>query len=504
MSTQSFKGSDGMNNKILLLNNISKAYPGVQALDNVTLDFEKGEVHAIVGENGAGKSTLIKTIAGAVTPDEGEIVLDGSKFKKLSPLEAITNGVSVIYQEFNLFDSLTVAENIFIGEKSEGKAFVDFKMMNSEAVKIFGRFNVSLNPTAPVKELSPGQKQIVEISKAIHKKAKIIIMDEPTAPLSIAEVEKLFEIISELKENGITIIYISHRLDEIFRIADRVSVMRDGKYVTTKKIGDTDRTGLIGLMVGRELKGSYPVSEAEPSETALEVIKLYGNGAKDISFKVRRGEILGIAGLVGSGRTELIRVIFGAEKLERGEIFVLGKPRKITSPAKALDLGIGLIPEDRKEHGVFLTMSIAWNISISTIKSISKYGIVNRKSEKELAKSYGEMLRIRTPSLEQKVAHLSGGNQQKVVLAKALAAKTDILIFDEPTRGIDVGAREEIYHLMRQLANQGKAIIMVSSDMEELLGMSDRIIVMASGRITGELPKSEFSQQHILELASGN
>lgn len=493
-----------MDNNILVLKNLVKAYPGVLALDDVCVEFHKGEVHAIVGENGAGKSTLIKIISGAVKPDSGDFILDGKTFQKTTPLEAISNGISVIYQEFNLFDSLTAAENIFIGEKPDRGSLVNFRRMNIQAKEIFAKFNVNIRPDIQIKELSPGQKQIVEISKAIHRQAKIIIMDEPTAPLSMAEVEKLFDVIRDLKATGITIIYISHRLDEIFTIADRVSVMRDGKYIATKMVNETSRKDLISLMVGRELKSSYPGPKCQPSSTVLEARNVTGNGVKDISFEVRKGEILGFAGLVGAGRTELMRVIFGAEKLERGEISVNGCPVRIKSPAKALELGIGLIPEDRKQHGAFLTMSIAWNICISNIRSISKYGIVNRKAEKDLAKTYHALLNIKTPSTEQKVMNLSGGNQQKVVLAKMLAARTDVLIFDEPTRGIDVGAREEIYHLMRRLSEEGKAIIMVSSDMEELLGMSDRIVVMAEGRIMGEVMKSDFSQQHILELASRN
>ncbi|RCX09919.1 monosaccharide ABC transporter ATP-binding protein (CUT2 family) [Anaerobacterium chartisolvens] len=492
-----------MDNTVLKLSNITKTYPGVVALNDVSIEFKTGEIHAIMGENGAGKSTLIKVIAGAITPDSGEIIINGKTYRQMTPQEAISNGVSVIYQEFNLFESLTAAENIFIGEKISDKKLVDFKEMNQKAKKIFDKFNVKINPKAQVQSLSPAYKQIVEISKAINKNAKILIMDEPTAPLTMAEVEELFKIVNELKQNGITIIYISHRLDEIFTIADRVSIMRDGKYITTRNIEDTSRKDLISLMVGRELKNSYPQPEVEPSDIALEVKNISGNGIKNANFNVKKGEILGMAGLVGAGRTELMRVLFGADKMESGEILIKGKPVRIKSPAEALELGLGLIPEDRKHHGAFLQNSIEWNICISNIKKISKSGIVNRKSEKDQAKYYCDSLRIKTPSQEQKVLNLSGGNQQKVVLAKVMAANTDILIFDEPTRGIDVGAREEIYHLMRDLANEGKAIIMVSSDMEELLGMSDRIIVMAEGIIKGELTKTDFSQQLILEMASG-
>lgn len=491
-----------MKDTVLSLKNITKTYPGVLALDDISIDFARGEIHAIVGENGAGKSTLIKTIAGAIEPDSGQILIDGREFNRLSPQEAIQSGISVIFQEFSQFDALSAAENIFIGEKINGKAIVDFKEMNREAAKIFERFHVKINPKAQVQSLSPAYKQIVEISKAIHKNSKIIIMDEPTAPLTMAEVETLYEVVRELKQNGITIIYISHRLDEIFTIADRVSIMRDGKYIATRDIHETNRKDLISLMVGRELKNSYPEAGSSPGEVVLMTRNVTGNGVRDISFSVRRGEILGMAGLVGAGRTELMRVLYGADKIESGDILVRGKPVKVKSPSMALRLGIGLIPEDRKNHGAFLQNTISWNICISNIKEISKRFVLDRKKEKAQAESFGSRLRIKAPSMEQKVMNLSGGNQQKVVLAKVMAAQTDVLIFDEPTRGIDVGAREEIYLLMRELANQGKALVMVSSDMEELLGMSDRIIVMSEGRVSGEVARSEFSQQRILELAS--
>lgn len=493
-----------MENSVLSLNHIVKSYPGVVALDDVCVSFNKGEVHAIVGENGAGKSTLIKIVAGAIQPDSGEIVIDGKLYQKLEPQESILNGISVIYQEFNLFDSLTAAENIFIGEKISNKSFVDYKEMNKKAEEIFKKFNVDINPNEQVKNLSPAFKQIIEISKAIHKNSKIIIMDEPTAPLTMAEVEKLYGVINDLKASGTTIIYISHRFDEIFQVADRVTILRDGKYISTKNIKDTNRQDLIRLMVGRELKNTYPSSNSKQGEKALEVINISGNGVIDVSFNVKQGEILGFAGLVGAGRTELMRVVFGADKLVSGEIRINGRKVKVDSPARALELGIGLIPEDRKHHGAFLQKSIRWNIGISNIKNISKYGVVLRSAEKEQAIIYQKQIKIKAHSLEQRVQNLSGGNQQKVVLAKVLANKTEVLIFDEPTRGIDIGAREEIYYLMRDLADQGKAIVMISSDMEELLGMSDRILVMAGGKLTGELSKSEFSQERVLELASSD
>lgn len=494
--------SQGMSDTILSLKNITKTYPGVLALDQVSLDFKRGEVHAIVGENGAGKSTMIKIIAGALEPDSGEILVDGKAYYRLTPQETLSKGIAVIFQEFSQFDALTAAENIFVGEKVSDRWLVDYKVMSRTAKKIFDRFNVDINPNAQIMNLSPAYKQIVEISKAIHKEAKIIIMDEPTAPLTMAEVDTLYSIVNELRSNGVTILYISHRLDEIFTIADRVSVMRDGKYVTTKEIKETNRRELIELMVGRELKNSYPKPEGEPGDVILEIKNLTGNGVKNASFHVRNGEILGVAGLVGAGRTELMRVIYGADAMESGEIILHGKAVHVKSPANALEVGIGLIPEDRKHQGAFLLNSISWNICISNIKKLSKHLVVDSKSEKNQAEHYGKLLRIKAPSMGQKVVNLSGGNQQKVVLAKVMAAQTDVLIFDEPTRGIDVGAREEIYCLMRELSNQGKALIMVSSDMEELLGMSDRIVVMADGKIVGEILKEDFSQERVLELAS--
>ncbi len=493
-----------MGSAVLALRNITKTYPGVAALCGVSISFEKGEVHAVMGENGAGKSTLIKVISGAAQPDSGEIVIDGAVHARMTPQLAIEKGVSVIYQEFNLFDSLTAAENIFIGERPSDRPFVDYREMAKRAESIFARFNVKINPNAQVNSLTPAYKQIIEISKTIHKNAKILIMDEPTAPLSVDEVNKLFEIIAELKANGITIIYISHRLDEIFAIADRVSVLRDGRHIDTRRVSELDRNKLIQLMVGRELTNTYPRPVESTGETVLAVNHMSGNFIRDVSFRLNRGEILGFAGLVGSGRTELMRLVFGADKRESGEILINGSPVRITTPTRALKLGIGLIPEDRKRSGVFLNNTVAWNICISSLHKISKNKVLGKRLEEEQAEFYHEKLKIKTPSLDQKVINLSGGNQQKVALAKVLAADTEVLIFDEPTRGIDVGARMEIYRIMRELSAQGKGIIMVSSDMEELLGMSDRIVVMAEGRQAGVLEKAEFDQERILALASGN
>jgi ribose transport system ATP-binding protein len=486
---------------VLSLRNITKHYPGVVALNDVSLDFRPGEVHALLGENGAGKSTLIKIIAGAVQPDGGEVVVGDTPFPRLTPHLARAQGIEVIYQEFNLMPSLSAAENIGLGEKT-GR-FVSRKLMEARAQDLFDQFEVDIDPKTLVRDLPTSRQQIVEIAKAVSKKAKILIMDEPSAPLSMTEVEHLFKIIRRFRDQGVTIVYISHRIDELFAISDRVTVLRDGRYVATRETGATTRAELIGLMVGRELKETYPVRHVVPGAPVLELRKVTGNGDADISFHLRAGEVLGVAGLVGAGRTELAKVLFGAAKLESGEILVGGKPVKISSPRDAIRAGIGLIPENRKEEGCFLGMSVAWNISFANLRRLSTGLVVRRPAEKALAVRFHDLLKIKTPNLGQLVKNLSGGNQQKVVIAKTLATDSRVLIFDEPTRGIDVGARHEIYKLMGNLVEQGISILMITSDMEELLGMSDRIVVLHEGRVAGTVEKPDFSQNLILELASG-
>ena len=493
-----------MDSKIVLsLKNITKKYPGVLALDNVSLDFLEGEVHALLGENGAGKSTLIKAVAGAINLDGGFIQVGGQDYQHMTPHLSRRLGIEVIYQEFNLVETMSAAENIFLGDRVSPSPLVDYGAMRSKARELFDLFNVDIHPNTLVRELSSAKKQIVEIAKAVSKNVKILIMDEPSAPLSVTEVEHMFEIITQLKQKGVTIIYISHRLEEVFRISDRVSVMRDGQYVATKITKDTNRRELISLMVGRELKETYPARANPPGEIALEVKNLTGNGDHDISFSVRKGEILGISGLVGAGRTELAMLLFGAAPIESGEIWVDGQPVKIRSSLDAIQHGMGLLTEDRKGKGLFLEMGVGWNISFPIVRKLSKFGVVDTKREKGITTHYKQRIDIKTPNLEQRVINLSGGNQQKVVLAKSLAAESDILIFDEPTRGIDVGAKQEIYHLMCELADGGQAILMISSDMEELLGMSDRIIVLCEGKLAGEVKREQFSQDTILDLASG-
>ncbi len=489
--------------KILKLENISKFYPGVVALDDVSLSIEEGQVHALMGENGAGKSTLIKVISGAIKPERGQIIISGEHFNSLSPALSKEKGIGVIYQEFNLVPTMSVVENIFLGEKVGGSVIPDFNEMERRAIELFNEFGVDINPKAMVGELTPGKQQLVEIAKTLTRNVKLIIMDEPSASISVADVQTLFRIIRQLKNKGVTIIYISHRMEEVFEIADVVSIMRDGRYIGTKDMNEVSRKDLITMMVGRELNESYPQRTGKVGETVLEVEHLYGNGDHNISFSLHKGEILGIAGLVGAGRTELAKVIYGAAKVERGKIKINGKETKIRTPHDAIAAGIGYIPEDRKNEGAFLEFPIDWNISIMSLSRLSKGMVVAVKKIDELAKKFQKKLGIKTPTIKQYVKNLSGGNQQKVVVAKTLATNSNIIIFDEPTRGIDVGAKQEIYQLMNSLIEQGISIIMISSEMEELIGMSDRIIVMHEGVITGELHKEEFTQNKILEYASG-
>ncbi|WP_300342615.1 sugar ABC transporter ATP-binding protein [Nesterenkonia sp.] len=487
---------------VLEVRGLSKSYPGVTALDAVDFELREGEVHAIVGENGAGKSTLIKILAGAEVPSSGRITINDTTYDRLTPALALELGIAVIYQEFTLVSTLTAADNVFLGDYLTKGPVLDTKTMNARAAELFARLEVDIPPQAQVEDLTTGYQQVVEIAKALSKNARVLIMDEPSAPLTAAEVDAMYNVIDTLKRQGMTIVYISHRMDEIFRLSDRVSVLRDGKHVATRKTGQTTREELITLMVGRELKSGYPERDTPPGEVSLEVSGLTGNGVQDITFQAHEGEILGFAGLIGAGRTELMELLFGSKPVESGEVFFQGRPVISRSPEHAIKNRIALVPEDRKRHGVILDFCIKDNIALPLLKKMSRSGVVSAGRVSRLAEEYMDSLRIKAPSSSQLVKNLSGGNQQKVVLGKWLATEPEVLIFDEPTRGIDVGARNEIYLLMNKLAEAGKTILMISSDMEELIGMSDRVIVLREGRQQGTLTRSEISQESILSLAA--
>jgi ribose transport system ATP-binding protein len=487
-------------NTILSLKNVTKRYPGVVALDKLSFELCEGEVHAIIGENGAGKSTLIKCLSGAITPEEGTIEIGGKSYQGMTPKLSREYGIEVVYQELNLIDGLTVAENVCFG--TEYGKIVNYKLLIEKTQKVFQDLQVNINPKKFVYQLSTAQQQLVEIAKAVSKEVRILVLDEPTAPLTLNEVAILFDLIRELKKRKVSIIYISHRMDEIFEITDRVTIMRDGQYITTLKTEETNKQELIKYMVGRELKDIYPTRSGGTKKPMLELINVTGCGDKNISLHVNQGEIVGLAGLVGAGRTELARMVFGADKMESGVIKLEGKEVVINSPKQAIKNGIGLIPEDRKRQGCLLDFGIDWNIALTHLPEISNYMFVDAKKIKEQGKEYIDKLRIKTPYIDQLVRNLSGGNQQKVVLARTLITNSKVIIFDEPTRGIDVGARAEIYNLLKELAEDGKAILMISSDMEELLGMSDRIYALSEGKLKGEISREEFSQVELLRMMS--
>lgn len=490
---------------VLELEHIRKEYPGVVALKDVTLQLKKGEILALIGENGAGKSTLIKCCSGAVIPTSGKIKVNGKEFTSMTPQLASENGIAIIYQEFNNVKELSAAENLFLGHPIRKGIIVDKAAMEKEAAKAFERLHIKINPKELMKNLTVGYQQMVEIAKAIQQDAKILIMDEPSAPLTSKEVESMFEVVELLRKQGVSIIYISHRLEEIYRLSDRILVLRDGEYVKTLITKDSHVQELIKLMVGRELTESYPPRSdcIDENKVVLELKNLSGNGDKNISLKVHKGEILGLGGLVGAGRTELAEMIFGAVHKQSGQIIFNGKEIDPKSPREAIDLGIALVPEDRKRHGAMLGISIKDNINMPIYKKNSTLSVINSKVEKETAEKYEKSMAIKTPSLNQLVKNLSGGNQQKVILGRWLAADAELIIVDEPTRGIDVGAKYEIYKLMNDLVEkEGKAIIMISSEMEELMGMSDRIVVLSEGNMTGLLEKNEFNQEMIMTYAS--
>lgn len=488
------------NNYILTLKNITKEFPGVKALDDVTINIERGTIHGLVGENGAGKSTLIKVLAGIYQPNKGEIILDGKPCRFNSPIEARRAGISVVHQEIKLAEPLSVAENMFLGNVQLKNGLVDWKGMRRRAREIVEDLGMDIDINAQVSSLTVAKKQIVEIMHAINNNSRILIMDEPSAVLTDRELEVMFRIVKQLRDEGITIIYISHRLDEIFGLCSNVSVLRDGCHIDTIPVASVDRQGLINMMVGREMGQEYPKEVGNVGGTILEVKNLSRGILQDISFEVKSGEVFGISGLVGAGRTELARAILGIDKPESGEVYVRGKKVHYRTFADAIRDGLGLIPEDRKLQGLIQIMSVKRNTTLVNMKRVLRAGVISSSLEEKLSKEYTDKLHVVTPSMETEVQYLSGGNQQKVVIAKWLFQNSEILFLDEPTRGIDVGAKAEIYRLINRMAKEGKTIIMISSEMPELLGMCDRIMVMHEGHKMGELDAAEATQEKIMAL----
>ncbi|MCX8501127.1 MAG: sugar ABC transporter ATP-binding protein [Alphaproteobacteria bacterium] len=495
-------------NSVLTITGLSKSFPGVRALDRCSLDLRAGEVHALMGENGAGKSTLMKILAGVYSKDEGEIRLNGQPCEITSPKVAQSLGIGIIHQELNLMDHLTVAQNIFIGRESRkfGGLFIDESTMNQRASAIFATLKMKLEPTAEVGSLTVAAQQLVEIAKALSFDSKILIMDEPTAALNDKEIAELFAIIRHLKSRGTTMVYISHRMDELRQISDRVTVMRDGKTIGTVTMAETSLPEIIQMMVGRplELEQHQHQDRPRPEEILLEVKNLNrGKRIQNVSLSLNRGEILGFAGLMGAGRTEVARALFGADPIESGEIRVKGRLCRIKSPKDAVEAGIGYLSENRKQFGLTLGLDVESNVTLTTVERHLWLKLFLRRLRLHTtAEKQVQSLQIKTPALSQLVRNLSGGNQQKIVIAKWLLRDCDILIFDEPTRGIDVGAKQEIYRLIRQLAEAGKGIIMISSELPEVLLLCKRIVVFCEGRLTGELLRSEANQENIMRLAT--
>lgn len=497
------KESKHYNPLLLEMRGIDKSFPGVHALKDVSMKLRSGEVLGLVGENGAGKSTLIKVLGGAYKPDTGEILIEGRNVHIPSPHAAQQAGISIIYQEFNLIPDLTVRENIFLGREETKFGFVEAARERRATFQLFERIGIDIDPDVRCRDLSVAQQQTIEIAKALSVNAKIIVMDEPTATLTAREVKRLFDIIGELKSHGIGIIYISHRFEEVFEVAERVMVLRDGEHIGTEDIADITREKLIEMTVGRSIESEFPGRSPNPGPVRLRVENLSrGKAVRDVNFSVRAGEILGLAGLVGAGRTETMRLIFGADTPDSGRIFIDGKEINIRNPKDAIRNRICLLTEDRKGHGLVLIHSCRENFGLPNLDRFKGTVFIDKRKERSRFSDFVESLRIKIAGHEQLVMNLSGGNQQKIVLAKWLEKNTDIMIFDEPTRGIDVGAKYEIYLLMNRLLEEGKAIIMISSELPEILGMSDRIIVMHEGRIKGEITDvAGATQEDVLSMA---
>lgn len=496
-----------MSEYVVELKNCRKVFPGVVALDNMQLSVKPGEILGLIGENGAGKSTLIKVLTGVYKPDAGEIYVDGEKKTFANPNESAKAGIACVYQELNIEKLLSITDNIFINKWIKGAAgLLDYKTMNQKAKEVMASLGQDVEPEKPAGTFGMGIQQMMEIAKAVMIDTKMIIMDEPTSSLGEEEVKQLMKTCRHLKERGIGIVFVSHKLEELFELCDRVTVIRDGQYIDTRDIGDWDRDSLIAAMVGRTLDNLFPKEFGTKGEVALKVEGLEESGVlHNISFEAYNGQILGFAGLVGAGRTETMRAIFGADPINSGKIYVHGKEVKIKSPSHAIKAGIAFLTEDRKGQGLVLQEAVKNNLILANLKGFVSGLLLNRKKIEEVSAENVEALRIKTPTIDEKVGQLSGGNQQKVVIGKWINTKADIYIFDEPTRGIDVGAKIEVYNVMNQMVKEGKCVIMVSSELPEILGMSDRVIVMREGRITGEMEvgSDEFNQESIMKAAWG-
>ena len=488
---------------LLSIVDVDKTFPGVHALKKASLSIRKGEVMALVGENGAGKSTLMNILSGIHQKDSGSIHFDEREMNVTCPMDSQKLGISIIHQELNLIPHFSIAENIFVGrEKSKSRFFYDKQKTIEEAGKLLARVGLDADPRTVVKDLSIAQRQMVEVSKALAFNTKLIVMDEPTSSISDTEIDRLLGIIRELKANGVSVIFISHKLDEVLAIADRITVLRDGEVVGVLEAEGCTEDAIIQMMIGREITNIFPKLETQLGDTVFEVRNLsQGKRFADINFSLRKGEILGFAGLVGAGRSEVLQAVFGIDPSDSGEVFIEGKQVSIKTPRDAIGLGIGFVPEDRKLKGLLLGMAVKDNISLASLETVSKYGIFNFGKERGIAESFVGKLSIKTSDINQQTLHLSGGNQQKVVLSKWLAIKPKILFVDEPTRGVDVGAKKEIHALLSQLTQEGVSIIMVSSELPEILGMSDRIIVMHEGAIKGEILRKDATQHNILTMA---
>ncbi len=488
---------------VIQVQHVSKSFGGVQALKDVNFEIFPGEVHALLGENGAGKSTLIKIITGVQQPDRGQLFLDGQPTHFTSPREAQTQGIAAIYQEPSLFPDLDIAENILVGRQPAGRWGVNWKQMYQEAGALLKLLGLSLDPRTKARELSVAQQQLVEIARALSINAKVLIMDEPTSSLTQGEVDELFTIVRQLRATGTAIVFISHRLEELFSLADRVTILRDGSFIDTRPMADVTTEELIRMMVGRSLDQLFPKQTVPVGKVVLEVEHLGVEGSfSDLSFELRQGEIVGMAGLIGAGRTNLARALFGTEPATTGTIKLDGKVVTIKNPQTALALGIGYVPEDRKEHGLVLAMSIAENVTLPVLAKFATLGWLNVKGERQTASEASRQLEVKMTGVAQKAGQLSGGNQQKVVLAKWLGTKPRVLILDEPTRGIDVGTKAAVHHLMSSLAAEGMAILMISSELPEVLGMSDRILVMRGGRLTGHFSRAEATPEKLMAAAT--